>query len=70
MRRSHNGGFGFSISGSGMVQICRVDHISYSAGLRVNDIILRIDGQNVRGLSTDAVAKIIRYFQSCLCSHN
>ena len=57
-------GFGFTISGSCPVSVCRVDKGSSAevAGLKPGDCIVRIDGLNVSRSTCDSVARIIRYF--------
>ena len=56
-------GFGFSISGECPVTVCRVDDGSLAAlsGLRVNDTVLGVDGQNVASAASETVAALVRY---------
>jgi len=56
-------GFGFSISGECPVTVCRVDDGSLAAlgGLRVNDVLLAVDGQNVTSAASETVAALVRY---------
>jgi len=55
-------GFGFSISGECPVSVCRVDEGSLAtlAGLRVNDVLLAVDGQNVVNAASETVAALVR----------
>ncbi|KAK2143565.1 hypothetical protein LSH36_831g00019 [Paralvinella palmiformis] len=61
-------GFGFTISGSCPVNVCRIDKGSSAeaAGLKSGDCIVRIDGLNVSRSTCDSVARIIRHCQKKL----
>jgi len=56
-------GFGFSISGECPVTVCRVDDGSLAAlgGLKVNDVLLAVDGQNIANAASETVAALVRY---------
>ena len=55
-------GYGFSLTGSSPVCVRRVEEGSsaWQAGLRVDDAVIRINGQNVSKSIADSVAKIVR----------
>jgi len=56
-------GFGFSISGECPVTVCRVDEGSLAAvgGLRVDDVLLAVDGHDVFTAASETVAALVRY---------
>jgi len=45
------------------VTVCRVDDGSLAGlgGLRVNDILVGVDGQNVASAASETVAALVRY---------
>lgn len=58
-------GFGFTVTGSAPVRICKVESRSPAdaAGLRKDDCIVRINGHNVARSSSDSVARLVRHSQ-------
>jgi len=59
-------GFGFSISGECPVTVCRVDEGSLASlgGLRVDDVLVAVDGQSVTSAASETVAALVRYSRS------
>ena len=55
-------GYGFSVTGSSPACVRRVEDgsVAWRAGLRVDDAVIRINGQNVSRSIADSVAKIVR----------
>ena len=62
VRRGEDG-FGFCVSGCGPVKVSRVAGGSpaEAAGLRVDDVVIHVNGLNVTSFVCDSVARVIRY---------